>query len=96
MDYVGAHLFGDVDRDVVEQTAVCIDVIACSDRCENARKRHRRSKARARGPLRKTCGLPETSTVATQAKGIGRSLKLLSRNTEEQFGQGSERPVDPY
>ncbi len=34
-------------------------------------------RARAREPLRKTLGLPLTRSVATQANGVGRSLKLL-------------------
>src|SRR5277367_6549063 len=42
-DNIGPHLFGNVDGNVVEQSAIGVDVIPRPDRCKDARERHRRS-----------------------------------------------------
>src|SRR5580700_6814286 len=86
-DDVGPHLFCNVDRNVVEQSTIGVDVIPRPDRCEDAGERHRRSQCQRQRATAEYVRLTRNKIRRHTGKRYGKIVEAL------EFGIRKGNPV---
>src|SRR5271170_4125733 len=69
---IGPHLLRNVDRNVVKQSAIGVDMIPRPNRCEDARERHRRSQCQRQ---------------RATAEYVRRTRNKVRRHTGKRYGE---------